>query len=394
MRVTVTDGPLQFEGAKDFRLRVVLAVLARRPVVIERIRSKDESPGVRDYEASLLHMLDKMTSGSKTDINTTGTRLRFKPGVLLGGLIAHDCTTNRGIGYWLEALMLLAPFCKNPVKAVLTGVTNEALDVSVDRLRAVAMPLIKAFGIDGARLDCKRRGAQPRGGGMVTFSCPVVKELRAVSILEEGFIRRVRGVAYSARVSPQVGNRVVASARSLLNKLLPDVYINTDHMKGVDAGLSPGYALSLVAESTSGCLASAEAPVRPGETPEELGRRVSALLCDELSRGGCVDTDASPIALVFMALTPPDVSRLRIGRLSPRAVATLQLIDKILGVRFRLRPEPKGTIRQRAEAGVAADDEGARNLIAGKGMAPAAPKPADPDEELIKGKRKKRSRDD
>ncbi len=47
MRVTVTDGPLQFEGAKDFRLRVVLAVLARRPVVIERIRSKDESPGVR-----------------------------------------------------------------------------------------------------------------------------------------------------------------------------------------------------------------------------------------------------------------------------------------------------------------------------------------------------------
>ena len=40
-----------------------------------------------------------------------------------------------------------------------------------------------------------------------------VKELRAVSILEEGFIRRVRGVAYSARVSPQVGNRVVASAR-------------------------------------------------------------------------------------------------------------------------------------------------------------------------------------
>lgn len=47
IRVTVTDGPLQFEGSKDFRLRVVLAVLARRPVVIERIRSKDESPGVR-----------------------------------------------------------------------------------------------------------------------------------------------------------------------------------------------------------------------------------------------------------------------------------------------------------------------------------------------------------
>jgi RNA 3'-terminal phosphate cyclase-like protein len=158
-------------------------------------------------------MLDKLTNGTKADINSTGTRLRLRPGVLTGGSFTHDCPTSRAIGYWLEPLLLLAPFCKMPVRAVLTGLTNDALDVSVDRMRSVVIPTLRVFGIDGVKMVVKKRGAPPKGGGLVTFQCPIVRELTPVSILEEGFIRRVRGVAFSARVSPQVGNRTVTSAR-------------------------------------------------------------------------------------------------------------------------------------------------------------------------------------
>lgn len=41
---------------------------------------------------------------------------------------------------------------------------------------------------------------------------------------------------YSVRVSPQMANRMVESARGILNKFLPDIYIYTDHMKGVSSG--------------------------------------------------------------------------------------------------------------------------------------------------------------
>lgn len=41
---------------------------------------------------------------------------------------------------------------------------------------------------------------------------------------------------YSVRVSPQMANRIVDSARSILNKFIPDIYIYTDHMKGVNSG--------------------------------------------------------------------------------------------------------------------------------------------------------------
>lgn len=73
-----------------------------------------------------------------------------------------------------------------------------------------------------------------------------------------GAVRRIRGVAHSMRVSPQSSNRMVDGARSVLNDLLADVYIFTDHMTGPEAGQSPGYGLMLVAETTTGCFISSE----------------------------------------------------------------------------------------------------------------------------------------
>ena len=45
-------------------------------------------------------------------------------------------------------------------------------------------------------------------------------------------VKRIRGVAYSMKVSPQSTNRMVDGARGVLNKLLADVYIFTDAVSG------------------------------------------------------------------------------------------------------------------------------------------------------------------
>lgn len=51
----------------------------------------------------------------------------------------HDCSTQRSIGYYLEALLMLAPFMKNSLKATLRGVTNDAVDPTV-RMHAQPLP--------------------------------------------------------------------------------------------------------------------------------------------------------------------------------------------------------------------------------------------------------------
>ena len=73
-----------------------------------------------------------------------------------------------------------------------------------------------------------------------------------------GAVKRIRGVAHSMRVSPQSSNRMVDGARGVLNALLADVYIFSDHGSGPEAGRSPGFGTMLVAETTTGCLISAE----------------------------------------------------------------------------------------------------------------------------------------
>ena len=80
---------------------------------VDDIRVDDAAPGLREHEASLLRLLEKVTNGTVVEINETGTRLRYAPGVVTGGAgHEHDCGTARSIGYFLEPLVCLALFAK------------------------------------------------------------------------------------------------------------------------------------------------------------------------------------------------------------------------------------------------------------------------------------------
>lgn len=231
-----------------------------------------------------------MHIGAVIEINETGTSLRFKPGLLVGGSITHECALSRSVGWFIEGILPLAPMCKFPISCEFSGVTNDSYDLTVDTLLAVTLPLLRNFGIEGATLQVKRRGAPPKGGGAVNFFCPIVRELRPIYIVDVGLIKRVRGTAFCTRISPTVITRVVDSARGVLNHLLPDVYIHTDHHKGINGGLSPGYSLSLIAETTTGALLSAERAAEAslgagGELPESVGQEGALLLLEEISQG-------------------------------------------------------------------------------------------------------------
>eukprot|EP00076_Gallus_gallus_P016368 XP_015135674.1 RNA 3'-terminal phosphate cyclase-like protein isoform X2 [Gallus gallus] len=323
---------LSFAGCNFLRQRLVLSTLSGRPLKIRKIRAKEEDPGLRDFEACFIRLIDKVTNGSRIEINQTGTTLYYQPGLLYGGSLEHDCSPSRSIGYYLESLLCLAPFMKHPLKIVLRGVTNDQVDPSVDVLKATALPLLKKFGIDGESLEIKinRRGMPPKGGGEILFACPVRKVLQPIQFTDPGKIKRIRGTAYSVRVSPQMANRMVESARSVLNKFLPDVYIYTDHMKGISSGKSPGFGICLIAETINGTILSAELASNPqgqgaAVLPEELGQNCAKLLLEEIYRGGCVDSTNQSLALLLMTLGQQDVSKVLLGPLSPYTCVSIAL---------------------------------------------------------------------
>ena len=140
---------LKYKGAQQFRQRILLATLSGRPVRIDGIRETHEQVGLRDYEAGFLRLLEKVVNGCEIVINETGTAMRYRPGIIVGGAgLVHDCGTSRAISYFLQPLLILAPFAKSPLTITLKGITNGMEDVGVDVLRTVTMPMLRHFGIE------------------------------------------------------------------------------------------------------------------------------------------------------------------------------------------------------------------------------------------------------
>lgn len=62
----------KLRGAQQLRQRLLYATLAGVTLRIDDIRSSDENPGLRDYEASFLRLLEKVSDGCVIEINETG----------------------------------------------------------------------------------------------------------------------------------------------------------------------------------------------------------------------------------------------------------------------------------------------------------------------------------
>ena len=339
---------LEYKGPDFFRQRLVLSTLSNTPLLITDIRSDNEAPGIRDYEAGAIWLLEKITSGAVIEINETGTRISYRPGILIGGSIEHECNLNRAIGYYLEVLLMVAPFCKEPIKANLRGVTNACGDVSVDYLKHTSLKLMERAGVSPVDLRIVSRGAKPLGGGMVVFSCPVVRNIKPLHWLDPGLVRKVRGVACTMRVAPANGNRMIDETRGVINRYVSDLYVVSDHAKGGESGKSPGYGMCLVAETTSGALlaadtfSSVEGGTRP-DPPEDLGRDCGHLLLEEIFRGGCVDTRNQSLVLLLMAMASEGVSRVLLGDLTDYSIEFLRHLRDFFGVMFKIETKPDST---------------------------------------------------
>ena len=344
------SAPLRFTTHKVLRQRLVLSTLTGKAIRISQIRpSSPTAPGLADYEVSFLRLLEAVTNGSLIEISYTGTILLYRPGLITGsgatnsnGVIRHEVPAScvRGISYFLLPLCLLAPFSKSPVNVLFTGsgVTTSATptgDMSADSVRTAILPLYERFGIsNNIELRILRRASLGRGGtggnGEVQLSFGhQVRLPKTIHLLHPGRVKRVRGVAYCIGVSASNNARMIEAARGVLNPMVNDTYIFSDvssaplssHPRnedviGIKRKTGIGFGLSLVAETSTGALYSADVPSAPegGQTPEEIGQRGAYQLFETVALGGCVPLAAASTMLILMAMGSGDVGRVILGR--------------------------------------------------------------------------------
>ncbi|CAD6198604.1 unnamed protein product [Caenorhabditis auriculariae] len=333
-----------FEGCNFFRLRLTYSILSGRPVRIVNIRKDDDAPGIRDFEAKLVSLLEKVTNGTKVEINRTGTQVIFRPGMITGGVLTMDCGVDRCLSYFLEPLVLLSPFCKHPLSVKLKGVTNAPGELSVDAIKSSWLCVYNKFVLNDEKLELKitARGLMPDGGGVVQFSAPIVKFLRPVKREKAGKVCKIRGQAYITKVTPSFAYRMIDAAKKAVHGYLSDVYITVDQRKGDAGGNSPGYGLFLTAETTEGVVYQAESISRPKKEagdpilPEDVGTLAGHALLDNIFMGGALDSAAQCLASTFMALGQKDISTYLYGPLPIYSIHTLRHLKEFFEVEFKI----------------------------------------------------------
>lgn len=342
---------LKFTGSKYLIQRVVLATLTGRAIRISQIRaSSHTAPGLAPHEVSFLRLIDAITNGSSIEFSYTGTTVLYRPGLITGsatghgaasGVITHELPADcsRSISYFLIPLCLLAPFSKAQINVLFTGpgvITSATTngDVSADTVRTAILPLFRQFGIENnieLRI-LKRSNAGPggKGGGgevQLVFGHQV-RLPKTVHVLNAGRIKRIRGVAYSTGVAGANNARLIEATRGVLNEFSPDTYIYSDvssaplipapqkNNAAAKKKIGLGFGLSLVAESNTGALYSADvaSPPSGGEVPEDLGKRCAYQLLESIAQGGAASNVSAPMMLIMMAMGSEDVGRLVLGK--------------------------------------------------------------------------------
>ncbi|TPP62736.1 putative RNA 3'-terminal phosphate cyclase protein [Fasciola gigantica] len=258
---------LRLNNADNLRVKLALSLISTKGIEVVEIRHRSMQPGVTNTEVSLLGLIDEISNGTVTKINDTGTVITFKPGVLIGGNVDFDCGTERGIGYYVEFLLLISPFCKEPLEIRLRGLTNTKTDPSIEMIKQAWMPIYRCFigasSAAGLKLEVIKRGVSPLGGGEVLLVTKPSIAILPITKLSFGKVYRIRGIAWSCRVSSGYGHKITVAAKSVLNRYLSDVYITMDHRK---VSLSGRPLLSLEDELTLQQSLIMSMPVRSEET--------------------------------------------------------------------------------------------------------------------------------
>lgn len=322
-------------GHRNFRLRLVLATLSGKAIKIEKIRSNDLNPGLKDYEVSFLRLLESVTNGSVIEISYTGTTIIYKPGIIIGGDLVHTCPDSKPIGYYLESMLYLAPFSKKKFSIIFKGITSSKIDASVEALKWGVLPILEKFGVRECTIHTLLRGSPPLGGGEVHLMCnSLISSPLTLHLLEVPKISAIRGISYCTRVSPSIANKMIEAARDYLRPLGCEVNITADVWRGENSGKSPGFGIVLVAESKKHNWRFISEDIGlAGEIPDDVAVRACLKLMEEVSNSGCVGRNQLLITLAYMCIGKEDIGRLRIhkSQVDEELIYQLRDIKDILG---------------------------------------------------------------
>jgi RNA 3'-terminal phosphate cyclase (ATP) len=320
------DGAQRSGSGTIVRYAVALAALLGQPLYMINARAQRPKQGLRPQHLSSVLACAELCGAHTEGTHVGSQEFTFVPGRRIqGGTFAWDIGTAGSTTMLALSILPLACFADRPVRVRITGGVFQDFAPSPYHLHHVLAPLLGKMGVTMA-LRVSRAGYVPRGAGVIELEVePAQSSLQALTLIEQGRICQVSGIAFSSHLEAR---RVSARMARVCAQQLTEVGLACTIEEVWDTtALHAGAGLAVWAESATGCRFGADRAGAVRRSSEAIGRFVAATLLEDLASGATVDRHLADQLVLFAALAR-GTSRYRVPRPTDHVESNLWLAEQ------------------------------------------------------------------
>jgi RNA 3'-terminal phosphate cyclase (ATP) len=323
------DGSQKSGTGTIVRYSVALAALMGESLHLFNARARREKPGLRPQHLNSVQACAEICGGRTEGLSVGCREFTFFPG---GRIRGGDYEWNIGTAGSTTMLALsvlpLACFADAPLTARITGGVFQDFAPSPFHMQHVLAPLLQRMGA-AMELRVVRAGYVPAGNGVIELRVkPAKRQLRPLSLTEQGSFSEVCGIAFSSNLEERrVSDRMARVCEQRLGKAGLASKIARVYDR---AALHAGASLAVWGRSSTDCLLGADRAGALGRSSESIGRFVAETFVADLATGATVDQHLADQLVLFAALAD-GASRYLVPRQGEHLDSNLWLVELIGG---------------------------------------------------------------
>ncbi|MFX0169267.1 MAG: RNA 3'-terminal phosphate cyclase [Candidatus Hodarchaeota archaeon] len=331
--VVTIDGSVLEGGGQILRSAIAFAGVLGTGVIVTKIRAKRTTSGLRPQHLHGILAMKQLTEAVVKGAHVGSERVEFIPQNRRGGNITVDVGTAGAITLILQVVMVIAPYCDQPVVAKLVGGTNVAWSPPIDYMQHVLLPRLHQMGYSGT-LELVKRGYYPRGGGQVNAVLNPVHQLTGLQLSEAQDKPTISGISYCGSLPRHVAERQAHAAISKLSQT--GVLVENIAIEEVKDTLSPGSGVSLWTENNKNRLIGSDGLGRRGLKAEKVGEQVASRFLQELTTKAPVDLHQADMLVPYLALAK-GTSFIPVSELTLHTVTNIHVVEQFVDAKFEVK---------------------------------------------------------
>lgn len=330
------DGSYGEGGGQILRTALALSAVLRKPFSIHHIRSKRKNPGLQAQHLEAVNALASVTEAETEGVRFESQKITFVPKKIVPGNYDFAVRTAGSVTLLLQAVFLPLCLAEGSSSLTLLGGTHVPWSPPFHYFSEVLLPTLQLLGIS-VDPAIQKWGFYPRGGGKIHLKIEPVVELKSISLVDRGSLRKIRGLSAISNLPIHVAERQKDQALKRIKgelKIDPEINIACDVSSN-----GPGSFFFLLAEYEKAIAGFSSLGAR-GKPAEKVADEAVDSLKDYVESDGCIDFHLSDQLAPFMALAR-GYSSFTTTQLTDHLITTLWVIKEFLDIKI-LRTGKKG----------------------------------------------------